>query len=356
MLLPDKMPLVAETKTTGAFGYVRNITPDGVIYKAIYGTSTFNKIEKSTDYGETWTAVGSVGVSSITAIFKVSTGHLVVVQADGFVYRSDENEQNFTQVHKTHGAHQGVSNSHQYGDWLFLSDYGTLGTKAYSSTDGGATWRTIFTSPEPSVGHCHDVKYDPYEGLIWIATGDRINVARIYFSDDWGKTWQTHSYDTRYRVTAIMPLPDCVLFGSDEANELLVYKHTRPERGTSGTDLVLERFWSPKKYLNEPDAFTWVSVPAITYGANARAYFGVLYMKGNENMPAHMPATVWATDGNKFFPVWMDKELTQYNLGYGGITGVFGPDDNGKIVADLRSSYGVVGSGADYKTLIISNN
>ena len=86
--------------------------------------------------------------------------------------------------------------------------------KIQFSSDCGVTWRTILTMDpsDPTVDHVHDVRFDPYEKPDLECWGDGRPADTVFFTDDFGATWQTLADKHYIRATTIIPLPDCVLF------------------------------------------------------------------------------------------------------------------------------------------------
>lgn len=114
---------------------------------------------------------------------------------------------------------------------LVLSEYGNkTGTEVgsaryvYCSLDNGTTWATIFDRQTYDGGgagkHMHGCAYDAVWDRVWLTLGDDTNA--IVYSDDWRNvtpTWSTAQSDAsvngKYQSVAIVPLPKCILFGSD---------------------------------------------------------------------------------------------------------------------------------------------
>lgn len=88
--------------------------------------------------------------------------------------------------------------------------------RIYRSEDSGRTWETAFTFSAGSVCHIHKIVHDPYENVLWICTGDRDREVAIFRKD---KSFTTMSPlvqgNQEYRTVALIPLPDCLLYGTD---------------------------------------------------------------------------------------------------------------------------------------------
>jgi len=56
----------------------------------------------------------------------------------------------------------------------------------YGSEDGGYSWDIVYTFPEGSIRHIHNIFYDFYENCLWVLTGDYGKEPKIIkFSTDW---------------------------------------------------------------------------------------------------------------------------------------------------------------------------
>src|SRR5690625_1596632 len=217
---------------------------EGVLYacrtnpNAVWGTA----LEKSTDWGETWTEVFQAEGEYIRQARKMDDGSILAFGSLGSVWKSDTNETNFVKTHQ-HG--EGYSffegmGVKVYGDVVLIAEYGNAGGghQVYMSRDGGSSFESIFRN-HSNDHHIHDVAYDHYEGIVWISCGDNPPNDMIFWSDNWGESWRhlKPGLDKQRRATQIIPMPNCVLFGTDEHHLLGVYRHDRPESGTMTRDV-----------------------------------------------------------------------------------------------------------------------
>ena len=329
---PDKLPAVSTITQTGD-KKVAWLHSDSTVY-AFNGANLY----KSADWGGAWTEIALLP-ATINQVRKLSDGKILVVSNNGNIYLSDAAEANFVKVHEFSA---GATSEHSFGlrvydQMIFASEYGVKKNKAYMSHDNGATWEQIFEHPDPDASHVHDICYDPYENLIWITTGDGINQRNIFWSADFGNTWETMPHDHHIRATQIIPMPECVLFGSDDFVGMTIWRHDRPDKGTHGSVVRPYAAWSPIKKW--PHSSPWMNHAAIQFGGSGAAYFGWLQPASS----AAVPSAIYGTrDGYTFAPIWVERNLPSTGAASPllGILGVYGPDSAGNLAARLVSSYG----------------
>ena len=350
--IPKNLPIPSVmTNTNGVM--VRHLTKDGVLYGSM---NADQRVFKSIDFGLTWEAnsASSVIDDVPNQIRKLDNGSLLVITRTKHAakaFLSDNNEENFTLKYEFETSVGDVFGVDVYEDLIFVSGYGGIVNydKCFMSKDYGKTWEIILQHPDPSISHFHDIRYDPYEGIIWACSGDYGIKNNIFYSSDFGKTWDT-TYDGvtegGVRATAIIPMPKCVLFVSDTDGELFVWRYDRLPNGTQGHVIKPYKAWYHRRSVSsgEPGAggkdFVG-SLPAITYGADSSAFFGWHCYTASSNS---IPANVFATkDGYSFTPIWTSKNAMQANYTgsvEGGVLGVFGPTISGELVAAFREGDG----------------
>ena len=333
----DAFPLTMPIKSTkvNTNGYrPRHLTAAGVIYGV---RSADARIFTSIDWGVTWVPIAASSVLPATPrqVKKLDSGKLIAFMNSGQIFVSDVNEANFVEKYNTNSGINDRFGVDVYGDLILVGGYGGVNTnKCFISRDGGETFSLLLTHPSASVSHFHDVRYDPYENIIWASSGDYENDENIFYSNDLGRTWNT-TWNTEgggvIRTTTIIPLPKCVLFVSDTKGEMFVWRYDRLPSGTEGQLIKPTRAWYYKRDLTvEGDVAG--SIPAITYGANASAFFGWYCYRGSIQA---VQSTVFATkDGYSFTPIYVSPDLMNIVTSYeAGVFGVFGPTDNNELLA-----------------------
>lgn len=303
---------------------LRYMTKDGTMYFSDGGD-----LYKSDDQGETITKIYD-GTGTIMNMEVLANGDIVIARFDGTIAKSTDGGQTFDTVYTSPYAFAFWGGLSAYDNLLLACAYQGDGPKeVYLSIDYGDTWKVIQHGPG---GHPHAAVFDPYESLIWVAWGDLGASRTIYFTDDLGATWQEVKEGVHPRATNIMPFPKHVLFGTDEDFVMGLYRHTRPKMGTTQTDVNVELYWRIA-YPVQDDAYVWATRPAQDYSKHV-AYWGYLQRTGN----GILPASIYVTDGEDVYPVWTQDKIADGQV-RNGIIGVWGPNDNNQLAADLRSVY-----------------
>jgi hypothetical protein len=346
-LTSEESPIVISPRvlsTHSGYDPVRDLTPSGVVYSA--STSV---VRKSTNFGATWTNVYDFALgtgNAVVQVRKLANGRLVVMSNNGKLWVSDANEANWgTPKLNTGKAFVFAFGLSTWGDLVAVAEYGSLGSaiNAYLSTDGGSTFNVFFTEQSPTGFHIHDIAYDPYENLFWLCGGDGPNKAMIYYSPNQGSNWYQAAPvgGQPLQSSQIVVLPEAVLFVSDDW-KVGVARYQRSEAGTPLTGgylsfdmtMVVARAWHAGEVPITARA-------AVSYGApgEAVAYFG-WYLppaaQGGTGDTALQRSEIYATyDGKRFWQVPLNS-TNYHNATQGvGLTGIYGPDSAGNLVATV---------------------
>lgn len=204
---------------------------------------------ESKDLGTTWTTVYTFP-SGLSSVRELANGELLaVVGVDPAPrelwlsqgYPTQGAGATWKKVHQAAAPSVTFSGSYGFFQWqniVLFNEYGPkFGTGstaeggnaryAYMSTDYGKTWRTIFDLNTWVTGagaraattgiHLHGIAWDPYWDRLWITFGD--DVSGTLYSDDFGATWEIADYgntaDAPHQNVAMLPMPKCILFGTD---------------------------------------------------------------------------------------------------------------------------------------------
>ena len=196
---------------------------------------------RSTDNGETWTEIlKNSAFLQIYGVISTPPPHESVLIAARDVagtqhatawFRSEildnSDTVNWTKVAEASAGH--FTSRYGRSIWDNVIIFSTYGDKnadnpprfIYISTDYGKNFREveavkISEMGDPSAFHIHDVEYDPWGSRIWISTGDTSANSAVWYSDDWGESFNEVITEPRMQPTSITALPDRVIFGSDD--------------------------------------------------------------------------------------------------------------------------------------------
>ncbi len=140
----------------GAIALSPNFAADGTIWFAAYGGSfTLSTVYKSTDYGETWSAGGSISkaysnpVSLIVASPNYALDQTLLLLVPGYqgIYKSVNGGASFTGIPLAFTpSHIAFSPEFASDRVVIVSDYGA---HLYRSTDGAASFPLLYSTPDP---------------------------------------------------------------------------------------------------------------------------------------------------------------------------------------------------------------
>lgn len=214
---------------------------------ALYGIAQFGswQVVKSTDFGMTWTAKGTLP-SGATALMRVeATGTLLAVDIVTYlragtpcVRRSTDDGITWTVVQQLRFptlTAQGIVET--AGGALLVAEYGNVGGEIYRvlrSTDDGVTWAVVLSSPggDPASdpGHFHSITVDPYNGNV-VAFMDRAN-PDLYLSTNNGATWSLLGTSTAVtHPNWVMPMhfPNYIVWGTDNESNGRICRISRAD-------------------------------------------------------------------------------------------------------------------------------
>jgi hypothetical protein len=103
-----------------------------------------------------------------------------------------------------------------YWGEYFLNLRRTEPVRIFGSQDGGKSWDAVWTFSRGAICHVHQVVYDPHDRSILVGTGDRDHEVAILKTTDGFHTLEPLVQgNQRYRTTSLIPLPDYILYGTD---------------------------------------------------------------------------------------------------------------------------------------------
>lgn len=309
-------------------------------------------LQRSPD-GTAWTTVCPVP-QPITGIKQLDSGELVIGTADNYPANTVKAALYITDGYPTGGTvtvrkvleasevQQGLDMAWGFGgagDVYVVSEYdgrpsGSRGgsQKVWLTEDSFATPPAVIYdhgNGELSSRHVHGAIYDPYRDAIWVTLGDYTGSAtgdrRIRVSFDWrseSRTWV--DVTTEHQPTAIVALPECVLFGQDSPPNGIL-RIDRP----SPTNLRIDVAHKVSHYVSPV-----TNKPALSHVA-AAPFRGALpgapvLFPFNVAVADQHGLVIATTDGYAFEEVWRSAEPYAAE-GYGPRIAV-GPTPDGRIL------------------------
>lgn len=143
-------------------------------------------------------------------------------------------------------AHKGVCITPD-GD-IFLGEYALNGKRnlpvlVYRSCDGARSFEAIHEFKAGEVRHIHFVQWDPWEGCLWMGTGDADNECLLFKSNDRGDFWQLVGGGSQlWRAVGLIFRPEALYWGTDAGSDAGDHPNyiIRFDRSTGKLEKVLE--------------------------------------------------------------------------------------------------------------------
>lgn len=77
-------------------------------------------------------------------------------------------------------------------------------------------WKVVYTFPQGSINHVHNIVVDPYRQCLWIFTGDFGEASAIWkVTDNFKKVERVACNDQKYRACVVYALPEGLLYATD---------------------------------------------------------------------------------------------------------------------------------------------
>lgn len=92
--------------------------------------------------------------------------------------------------------------------------------RIFQSKDNGNTWSVAYTFQKGEIEHIHGIFQDPYNGRLWVATGDDDASCIFGYTNDGFKTFvREYSGSQQYRVCVPLFTPEEIVFATDSQYE-----------------------------------------------------------------------------------------------------------------------------------------
>lgn len=192
----------------------------------LYGASETgdNKFFKSTDYGETWTAISTlIGTPRQSAPFFIDTqgNFFLYITHNDTIIKSSELGVTWTTVFDftangypagTTSMSMGFTEDDQTN--LYFGVYGNASSShVWKSVDHGNSWNLIY---DFNARHIHALQFNPYNRALYASVGDggAIPFMGNYKSTDYGRTWTKLTLG-EYKTASILFTANFTYWGSD---------------------------------------------------------------------------------------------------------------------------------------------
>jgi len=108
---------------------------------------------------------------------------------------------------------------------IFVAQYARnldrrLPIRLWRSTDGGASFEVVHRFDPGVVRHIHFVREDPFDGCLWMGTGDSDRESGLYRSQDGGESWEVVGHGGQeWRAISLAFRPEAIYWGTDAGSD-----------------------------------------------------------------------------------------------------------------------------------------
>ena len=234
----------------------------------------------------------------------------------------------------------GIKTGVAYGDKPTGAAPNEYARFSYISKDYGKTWDILFDLNNFTDGvgvHMHGAVYDPYWNRIWVSHGDgSFGSNGLFYSDDLGKTWKSatefHNQGVNFAQTVhIVPMPTCVLFGSDTyPNGIHRLDRAQGKSPAKGWYDIETAYLIPEQqtrlnHLCQSVAKTqWLPNSPVIFGFSSETVSG-------------KDCVVATFDGWSFYPIWISATASTVGKSVRTVTGIT-YENEVKIICDYTTT------------------
>jgi len=146
-----------------------------------------------------------LSISNILYELNLDTGEL----SEGYFFEDGIRPLSFSSVNSIQGFDDGL----YFGGYLSNNDKRPV--SIYHRT-GINKWDVVYTFPEGTINHVHNIVADPYRNCLWIYTGDFDEAAAIWkVSDGFHKIERVLFNNQKYRACVAFALSEGLLYATD---------------------------------------------------------------------------------------------------------------------------------------------
>lgn len=152
-------------------------------------------------------------------VFRLDSGDVLVI-ANGKFFKLTQKD-SLQKVHELRRGkrplRQGITSDETgvyYGEYWTNPDRDEV--RVYAGSKEGNGWEPVHVFSEGSIRHIHSLRYDPFEDLIWVTTGDRNEECQVAFSSDHCKSFHSIGDGSQtWRTAGPVFTEDYVFWGTD---------------------------------------------------------------------------------------------------------------------------------------------
>lgn len=349
----EKLYQPIKTPDDPAPTFIKNVNPNGNSGASLSDDGTIlwgrrvNLVSKSVDKGKTFVDTVMPGLeTSMTHLEILKDGHILAwtlnsTTGQGKVFKSSNTALDATttwgeKLAFEHGMpHYGQFGLSVHNNVIIFNEYINVvgqtgnGRHVWLSTDFGETWKNVLTLPDnsPDQHHAHDSCFDPYTKWLWVCTGDGIEYRNVYYSKDFGDTWETLWVQGQApaQFTNVIARPECVLFGTDSLTEWFVYRY---DKETEVIDVI---------YSITPTAGTQPLLAAKARNIVESDGTVVTYIPWRAQAQDNKWRVLATADGYNFYPLYITPVVDG-----SGLANVLGVSDDGDLLIQGSGFTGIM--------------
>lgn len=294
--------------------FVTSIRPVGYWGGYFWGADSSNRLNRSSDFGATWTLVSSSADRTILQIFPTVDGEMLIHNSAGVSKSSGWTADPSTATWAT-VLSRPVGNTADFLKWgvdgdgqkFIATHYQAGGGFAQSryvwiSTDAGDTWDIVWDTvaefpDHHQNSHIHAACYDPWDDRFYFTEGHAEPVG-IRYSDDDGATWTRMDNDLGMSpaFTTMKATDFGIVCGTDgPPNGVFVIR-----RQTDPDQLGVEF------YGNWNDLTSREGVIGFADHSWRDPDTGIVYLGFVSNFPADVPTVVYACGSSGAYPIFKE--------------------------------------------------